>query len=212
MNLFAPMRAQEDEREADGRLRGLLVGTVTDNQDPEGLARVRVHLAWQEEGNDSFWARLAMPMAGGERGTYFLPEVGDEVVLAAEQGNPEHLIVLGSLWNGRAVPPATNDGNNDQRLIRSRAGHELMMFDGADSYVDLKREDGKHIRFDGDGIVVEDGQGNLFRIESSASGITIESGGTIKIKSQSISIEAGASLELKASGTLTIQGAIVQIN
>ena len=82
---------------------------VTDNQDPDKLARVRVRLPWHAGSDTSFWARCAMPMAGGGTGTYFLPELGDEVVVGAEAGDPSHLYVLGVVWNGAQAPPAAND-------------------------------------------------------------------------------------------------------
>lgn len=204
----------EAEREADGFIKGLAVGVVTDNEDNEGLARVRVRLPWHADGDTSFWARMAMPMAGKERGTYFLPEIGDEVLLGAENGDPSHFYVLGMLWNGQALPPTTNDdGNNNKRLIRSRAGHELR-FDDDESKpeIELKLEDGKHLVLDKDGVVLEDGQGNTIKIETSSGAISITAGQQLNLKSTSVSIVADASMDIKASGTLTLKGAVVQIN
>ena len=72
---------------------------------------------------------------------------------------------------------------------------------------------GKHLTLDDQGVVLEDGQGNTLKIESGSGAITIESTGQLNLKSQVISIEAGASMEIKApSGTLTLQGTLVQIN
>lgn len=203
----------EATREADGFLQGLAVGVVTDNQDSDGLGRVRVRLPWHKDSDTSFWARIAVPMAGGQRGIYFLPEIDDEVLVGAEFGDPTHLYVLGALWNGQNAPPETNsDGNNDVRIIKSRSGHSLKFNDGQQPEIELKLSDGKRLLLDQDGVIVEDGNGNKITIETTSSGITVESAVQLKIKSQMISIEAGASLELKASGTLTIQGALVQIN
>jgi uncharacterized protein involved in type VI secretion and phage assembly len=203
----------EAEREVDGFLQGLAVGVVTDNKDPDGLARVRVRLPWQVDGQSSYWARIAMLMAGGGRGTYFLPEIGDEVLVGAENGDPSHLYVLGMVWNGKQKPPDNNDdGKNDRRLIHSRSGHRLVFDDGAQPRVELMLADKKHLVLDQDGVTLEDGKGNKFIIESNSGAITIQSTASLKLKSQSISIEAGASLEIKASGTLTIKGAMVQIN
>jgi uncharacterized protein involved in type VI secretion and phage assembly len=204
---------QEATRESDGFLQGLAFGVVTDNQDPEGLGRVRIRLPHQQESDTSFWARIAAPMAGDDRGAYFLPEIDDEVVVGAECGDPTRLIVLGSLWNGHAKPPETNsDGRNDRRLIKSRSGHLLKFDDGAEPAVELALSDGKKLLLDRTGVTVEDGKGNKIVIDSNGSSMTIESAAELKIKSQTVSIEAGASLELKASGTLTIQGALVRIN
>ena len=203
----------EADREGDGFMRGLARATVTDNQDPEGLARVRVRLPGQDESEDSFWARLATPMAMANQGSYFLPEVGDEVLVGFEMGDLTHPCVLGSLWNGQAQPPESNgDGKNDPRLIRTRSDTELRFFDGDPPSVELKLADGKHLLMDDKGIVLEDGSGNSFKIESSSGAITIKSTGQLNLESQTVSIKAGASMEVKASGTLTLKGALVQIN
>jgi uncharacterized protein involved in type VI secretion and phage assembly len=213
MDLFMRESDSEAERETDGSVRGLAVATVTDNQDPEGLARVRVRLPWQPEAQESYWARLAVPMAMANQGVYFLPDVGDEVLVGFELGDLTHPCVIGSLWNGQSRPPETNDdGNNDPRVIRTRADTELRFFDGSPPSVELKLADNKHLLMDDQGITLEDGSGNSIKIETNSGSITIKSSAQLKLESQSISINAGASMELKASGTLTIKGALVQIN
>jgi uncharacterized protein involved in type VI secretion and phage assembly len=153
-------------------------------------------------------------MTGNEFGSFFLPEVGDEVVVGFECGVMTNPFIIGSLWSGRKPPPETNaDGNNNRRLIRTRSNHQLLFDDGDPPTVELKLSDGKHLKLDDQGVVLEDEQGNMLRIETNSGAITIESTGQLNLKSQMISIEAGASLEIKApSGTLTLQGAMVQIN
>ena len=111
------------------RILGVARGQVTDNRDPDGLGRVRVRLAWQAQGS-SHWARTAAPMSGSGYGAWFLPEVGDEVLVGAKGGDPALLYVLGMLWSGKAKPPETNaDGKNNLRLIESRSGHQLLFDD-----------------------------------------------------------------------------------
>ena len=118
------------EKAADPRLFGLVVGVVTNNQDPDGLGRVKVRFPWLSDDEESHWARIAVPMGGKERGTYFLPEVDDEVLVAFEHGSPSFPYVLGALWNGKDVPPTTNDdGKNNLRLIKSRSGHVIKLND-----------------------------------------------------------------------------------
>lgn len=214
MDSLMDRHTDESEREADGFLSGLAVGVVTDNTDADGLARVRVRLPWHAKGDTSFWARAAMPMAGSERGTYFLPEVGDEVLVGAENGDPSHLYVLGVLWNGQARPPATNDdGKNNDRLIKTRANH-LLRFDDdeAKPEVELALADGKHLVLDKDGVVLEDGKGNVIKIESSSGAIDITAGQKLTLKAATVSIDATASMDIKSSGTLTLKGSVVQIN
>lgn len=209
---------QEDKRE-DGRVEGVAIGIVTNNQDDANLGRIKVRYPWREDSQDSYWARPAMPAAGGDRGVFWLPEVGDEVLLAFDKGKIEHPYYLGSLWNGSDTPPAGNaDGENNTRLFRTRSGHEFRLFDKAgQETIELKSKGGHRLLLnDASGaakIELKDSSGsNKLVIETAQNSITIESGLSLTLKSQTINIEAGASMTLKASSTLTIQGALVRIN
>lgn len=197
------------DRSGAGETIGLAIGIVTDNVDPEGLARVRVRVPslWGD-GRES-WARLAAPAAGKGRGVCFLPEVGDEVLVGAEGGDPGRLYVLGALWNGRAQPPVTNaDRRNDVSLIRTRSGHELVFDDDeAAPRVELALNDGKRLVLDGDGVRIDDGRGNAVSIRSGGAEIAIESTGSLRIRAPAVSIEAGDSLSISCGGTLSVNGA-----
>src|SRR5690606_11337590 len=89
-----------------------------------------VHVAyrWQTDGSVTGWARLAMPHAGNGRGMMFLPEVGDEVLVAFDDGDPEHPVVIGSLWNGRDIAPDATDKNAAKRII-TRSGNTIQLLD-----------------------------------------------------------------------------------
>ena len=111
---------------------GVVVGLVLDNQDPDGLGRVKINLPEPSEDEIGHWARVASPMAGGGRGMFFLPEKNDEVLVAFEQGDITRPYLLGALWNGKDKPPESNsDGENNLRLIKSRSGH-LVRLDDSD--------------------------------------------------------------------------------
>ncbi|MGY1701256.1 phage baseplate assembly protein V [Geodermatophilus sp. SYSU D00766] len=214
MNTALWQVAGEADRESDGFITGVAVGEVTDNKDPESRARVRVRLPWQPDGATSHWARAAMPMAGGDRGTYFLPEVGDEVLVAAEQGDPSRLYVLGVLWNGNQKPPANNDdGANNTRVIKSRSGHTIRFNDdSAKPEIEVALADGKRIALDNDGITVDDGKQNVITVATSSGAITVSAGQKLTLKAATVSIEATTSMTVKSSGNLTLQGALVRIN
>jgi uncharacterized protein involved in type VI secretion and phage assembly len=209
---------QEDKRET-GRVEGVAIGLVTNNKDDQGLGRVKVRYPWREDSQDSYWARPAVLAAGKERGTFWLPEVGDEVLLAFDKGDIRHPYVLGALWNGKDKPPETNgDGENNTKLIRSRSGHQVTLFDKTgEERVELKTAGGHTILLDDKTgaarVEIKDSSGsNRIVIETGQNSLIIESGMSLKLKSQTIDIEAGASMTIKASGTLTLQGAMVLIN
>jgi uncharacterized protein involved in type VI secretion and phage assembly len=213
MDLLPGMWGEDADREADGSIQGLAVAVVTDNRDPDGLARIRVRLPWQGESGESFWARIAMPMSGNEFGSFFLPEVGDEVLVGFDRGDMSHPFILGSLWSQAIPPPETNaDGNNNRRLIRTRSNHELLFDDGDQPTVELKLSDGKHLKLDDQGVVLEDEQGNTLKIESGSGTITIESTMSLNLSAPTIAIEADAQLDIKTDGILTLKGSMVQIN
>lgn len=126
------------------RVHGVVVGIVIDNNDPEKMYRVKVKFPWVSESDSSLtnatdpqdfpstWARVATLMAGPDRGAFWLPEVGDEVLVAFEHGDLRRPFVIGSLWN--KVDPPIHDGEggaNNFRTFFSRSGHVIQFLDDA---------------------------------------------------------------------------------
>ena len=127
LDVVAPVNHDQSNQ-----LFGVVVGIVTNNKDDEHMGRVSGKFPWLSDEDESTWARVASPMAGGGRGAYFLPEVNDEVLVAFEHGDPRFPYVLGALWNGKDAPPAENsDGKNNIRVIHSRCGSKVQ-FDDTD--------------------------------------------------------------------------------
>jgi uncharacterized protein involved in type VI secretion and phage assembly len=204
---------RETALEAGGHAKGVAVGIVRQNKDDSGLGRVKVSFPWHSQPQESYWARVATPMAGGKRGIYFIPEVGDEVLVAFERGDVRFPYVLGSLWNGVDNSPVNNaDGKNDVRVIHSRSNHKITINDGAQPLLKLELSDGKHIAIDRNGIVIDDKQGNKVTIQSSGGSISVEAATSLSLKAPQITIEASGMMTVKAGGTMTIQGALVRIN
>ena len=212
MNLVE-MAPNETSLEAGGYVKGVAIGIVTQNRDPDGLCRVKVRFPWHDQPRESYWARLAVPMAGKERGMVMIPEVDDEVLVAFEREDLRFPYVLGALWNGKDKPPLANDdGNNDRRVLQSRSHHYLLFNDGASGFVELKKDDGKRVIFDKDGILLEDGKGNQLKIESNSGAFTLQAKRQLTIKAETVTIESSGTLDVKASGTLTLSGQLVNIN
>lgn len=203
----------ETEHESAGVVKGMAIALVTQNKDPDNLCRVKVSFPWHEKSTESYWARLASPMAGDDRGLVLIPEVGDEVLVGFEREDIRFPIILGALWGGKDKPPQSNgDGKNDKRIFQSRKKHYLLFDDGSQGVVALAHQKGRKVTFSDDGIVLEDGQGNSVKIDSNAGSITIEAAKDLKFKATTIALEASGTLDLKATGTLTVRGATVNIN
>jgi len=202
IDLISPGGNQES-----GRFFGVVVGIVTNNQDPSNMARVRVKFPWLSDDNESWWARIAVPMGGSGRGTYFLPEIDDEVLVAFEHGDVRSPYVVGALWNGKDAPPASNsDGKNNIRLIHSRSGH-LVRLDDTDG--DEKIE------------IIDKTGGNKITIKSSDNSMSLECTGKMTLHANAgieitsdadIKIQANATMDIESTAPMTIKGAMVNIN
>jgi uncharacterized protein involved in type VI secretion and phage assembly len=181
-----------------GLLYGVYPAIVTDNKDPEQMARVKVRLPWapdpsgaQAEG----WARIATLMAGNNRGSWFMPEVNDEVLVAFEAGDPRHPYVVGALWNGRDTPPATMDskGENNTKVLRSRNGITVVMNDTAGSeQLILETPGGQRITLkDGPGALeIRDSNGNAVVLQTS--GITVTAAASLTVSASQVTVSASA--------------------
>lgn len=180
-----------------GTFYGVYPATVTDLADPENQGRVRIKLPWSPDpGGAAYeaWARLATLMAGNNRGSWFIPDVNDEVLVAFEGGNPRRPYVVGALWNGVDAPPEQMDGagNNYLKTILSRQGVRITL-DDTDGAVKLRLETplGQKVTLsDGDlSVLVEDSNGNSIKLE--AQGITITAAAQVKVSAATAQIDAG---------------------
>jgi uncharacterized protein involved in type VI secretion and phage assembly len=211
--MIADAGPRETAVEAGGYVKGVATATVRNNKDPDGMGRVRVSYPWHSKPTESYWARVAVPMAGKDRGVYFLPEVGDEVIVAFERGDLSHPCIVGSVWNGVDKTPGSNtDGKNDVRMIKSRKGHLLVFDDGTKGSLKIQLNDGKKVVIDDDGIRLDDTKGNSLTIASSDGSVTLSASGPLKLKGASVTIESQGTLDLKANGALSVTGRTVSIN
>lgn len=180
-----------------GRWYGAFPALVTDIVDPEGLGRVKIALPWSPDtagARYETWARLATFMAGNNRGSWFIPDVDDEVLIVFEGGDPRRPYVIGSLWNGKDSPPESMDsaGKNFKKVLRSRNGVKLTMddTDGREQFI-LETPGGQKLTLkDGPGAVeIVDSNGNSIKME--ASGITITASAKVTINASQVAVSAG---------------------
>jgi phage protein D len=209
--------------------RGLVIGIVTDNQDPDGLGRVKVKYPWLAPDHASDWARVAATGGGPSRGIEFLPEINDEVLVGFELGDIHYPYIVGGLWNGKDAPPKKNSqvissGKVQQRIIRSRIGHVITIDDSDDKgFISIETAAGHliklsdadkriEIKTDKNNVKLDD-QGNLLALETQGD-LTLKATGKVSIEGQqgdemrsstTMNLEAQATMNLQANATMDVK-------
>ncbi|GAC1627009.1 MAG: hypothetical protein NVS9B10_15540 [Nevskia sp.] len=173
------------------------VARVTDIRDPDQQGRVKIRLhAFDGLPSQALelWARMVTMFAGNHRGSWFIPDVGDEVLVLFESGDARRPLVVGGLWNGAAAPPETMDGagSNYRKVLRSRNGVKIT-FDDQDGQESLKLETpgGQSLTLkDGPGnVAIEDSNGNSIKLESA--GITVTAAAKVTVNASTVAVSAG---------------------
>lgn len=202
----------------DRRIYGVAVAQVINNIDNTAEGRVQLRLPWLP-GYEP-WARVAVLMAGMSRGSYFIPQIGDEVLVAFNHGDVREPYVVGCLWNGTDRPPALlpTDPVN-KRIIRTPLGHEIE-FDDAVQSITVTTTTQQRITMDPTKIEMAT-TGNTATVKLDTAGsVTIQAALKLELKAPTISIQAAADLDLQGGanaklaggGACTVQGAVVKIN
>lgn len=181
-------------------LNGVHTAVVTDNVDPHNLGRVRIalpqlgHTANPHHGE---WARIATLMAGKQRGSWFVPEVGDEVLVAFDAGDIRYPYVLGSLWSNTNPPPLTSEAHNNKKQLCSRDGLKITLDDSSGAA----------------NILIETPAGQKLALQDNPAAIEISdsNGNTITLGSNGITISTSAKLKLSAS-QVEIDSGVVTVN
>lgn len=199
---------------------GLQIGIVTQiHDDPLGEDRIQVRIPLIDAENEGSWARIATLDAGNERGSFFRPEIDDEVLVGFLHGDPRHPVVLGMLNSStRPAPlPATED--NHEKGWVTRSGTKLLFNDEHNNLL-METPDGNSITISGEdqAITLADQHGSKIIMDSA--GITLESSkdiilkatGNLEAEGLEVTVKAQATAEFSASGTTTVKGGLVQIN
>jgi uncharacterized protein involved in type VI secretion and phage assembly len=190
------------------QVNGIVIGLVKDLEDPENLGRIRVTYPYLGD-QLSDWAKLVTPMAGKDRGVFFRPEAGDEVLVGFELGDVRRPYILGSLWSADDTPPP-DDGKpkqNNWRFIKSRSGHIVKLDDTKN------KEKIEIIGSDGARKIVFDIANKKIQITCDSGDIEVSApSGKVKVDATTVEIKASGNMNLEAGGTMTIKGATVNIN
>ena len=151
------------------------MGIVVENADPLGLGRVRVQMMWQEAGSEKTpWIRLLQPHSGSGKGFYFVPEIGEEVLVGFQGGNAEKPYVIGTQYNGKEKSGYT-DKENNIKAVHTRSGHKLVF-----------TED--------ESILITDKSGNEILLDTKGSNITITAPETMTLNAKNLNINVSQNM------------------
>lgn len=170
---------------------------VVSLDDPEHRNRVQVKLLAFDgvaQQDAPMWARVVAPFAGDHRGTFFLPDVDDEVLVVFVQGDARQPLIVGGLWNGAAAAPADiqSGGVNRYKRIRSKNGIVVTLDDQqGQETLTLETPGGQKLTLkDGPGsATLEDSNGNSIKLETA--GITVTAAAKVKVQAATVEVSAG---------------------
>lgn len=166
----------------------IVIGTVTNNSDPDGMGRVRVKFPSLDSTIEGWWARIASPSAGKDRGLLMMPIPGDEVLVAFEHDDPRRPYVIGSVWNAKDKP------NN---LVQKDGSFVLQ----SDKQIQMKGKQAISVK--GDKELKIETTGAI--TQKTSNKLDIQASGDAAVKAMNINIDGSANITIKAAGSLTVQ-------
>lgn len=193
-------------------VNGMMIGVVKQiENDPNGNFRIKVRIPVLSENGEGVWARLATLSASKDMGSFFIPDIGDEVIIGCIGNNPDTPVVLGSLYSSAKPAPISVDEDNFIKGFVTRSGNKII-FDDDKKSIELFTPSGNTITISDDlkGITLKDANSN--KIVMNEQGISIESSKDLNLKaSGNIKIE-GTQIDGNASGIMNLKGSIININ
>lgn len=197
---------------------GIVVGVVTNNNDPEQRGRVRVKYPSLSDKEESAWAPIATAASGNARGLLMLPQPDEEVVIGFEHGDSRRPIVLGSTFNGKDKPGPDLLQNRDgsfavlsNEKIHQHSKKDFEIKSDQNMVVEIKQDEKTKVT----GNSTHETTGAN---KQKAQTFVVEAGSSMTVKGVSVTVEASAALTLKgatvdiqSSSALTLKGAIINI-
>jgi hypothetical protein len=207
-------RIEESVEDLQQKYYGVCTGRVINMLDPMMLGRVQVQLPFIDSIDLSPWARIATLFAGPISGSYFIPNIGDEVLVAFEHGDVKAPYIIGSLWNAMAPPPLPSP-LPQIREIRTLAGNTIMIMEIPPSIM-IMTATGQTIFMSPTGIQIVAGT-NV--INMSPDGITamgpninLIAGASVSITAPNVTINGASAASVMSGGVATVQAPLVMIN
>lgn len=229
MSILEILQAGATAARQNNKIHGVAVGIVRDIKDPKNLGRVKVDFPWLGEASEavaisseedrahSFWARSATLMGGNGTGTFFIPEAGEEVLVAFEHGDLDRPFIIGALWNSEDAPSETMDadGKNHLRSIRSRSGHTITFDDNTEDQkarLAIETQGGHQLVLDDAGdqskIEIKTSTGHTLVLDDTEAKITLsDKAGNSQVwdaNANSLTIQVSGNQDQTVGGNLTI--------
>ncbi|MFI6638396.1 phage baseplate assembly protein V [Streptomyces sp. NPDC050504] len=197
-------RAAPRARSTDQRYYGVVSALVVENEgDDEG--RVKLKYPWFDDTTVTDWVRVSQLYAGGGYGSVFVPELGDEVLVAFVHGDMRFPIVIGGLYNGEDKPPTARTEGRDQKVVRTKHGHEVLLDDTASKAAVRVKSAAGH-------VIELDDEGKALRITAAEGGsVTVTAQGEITLKAPKVTVDS-PSIDLGGGATepLVLGNALLQ--
>jgi phage baseplate assembly protein V len=195
--------AAQVEAPAERRIYGVALAQVINNIDATGQGRVQVHLPWLPELDP--WARVAVLEAGNDKGTYFIPQVDDEVLVAFMHGDVRDPYIIGSLWNTQDRPPAQSPTDAvSKRIIRTPLGHEIE-FDDLLQSITVSNLVGHKITIEPSHVKIETTSGTSTLTLDANGNISLQGTRSIELRAPDITIE-GTNVNIRSTTSTSING------
>jgi uncharacterized protein involved in type VI secretion and phage assembly len=212
-------------------MEGVVEGIVTSVDDPDEQGRVKLHFPWLAEKAESGWAPVVRPLAGKDRGFYYMPEIDDEVLVAFAHGDVNHPMVLGFLHNGVDQPPFGGIDAHVRRLktvsghvlefddragkesirLHTNDGHQLELHD-PDGYIELVTHGGQTIKMSDDSSDIELSTSLGVSITIGPVGVTVTAPlGPVTVNSLQAQVNAMATASVRAAA-VTVEAAALAVN
>lgn len=202
-----------------GAIRGLQIGIVVQlESDPDGQDRILVRVPVIDSAGQGIWTRIASLDAGNERGAFFMPEIGDEVIVGFINDDPRHPVVLGMLHSSNKPAPISPADNNNEKGFTTRSKMHLSFNDDTKTIV-IDTPAGNSITIDEKSMKIEIKDQNENKITMEQTGITMESPLNIDVKAGAVLTLSGGtslsisapSLSVKADASVSIEGAVAKV-
>jgi uncharacterized protein involved in type VI secretion and phage assembly len=179
-----------------GLFNGSYLAEVTSVQDPDRLSRIQVRLLNFDGVSDQdalIWARVVVPFAGANRGAFFIPDVGDEVLVTFLNGDSRYPLVMGGLWNGRASAPETLGSQVDRWTIVGKAGTRIAIVEqtAAQATISFTTPGGVtgELTDTGGGKIRFEAAGTTITVDPS--GVSLQTPAKVSVQASQIDVTAG---------------------